>query len=187
MTLLLWAILMSPGKNVQDKPEATIEKIEVEYMGEKVQARKLIVRSEIPIHIDKAWDLVQKPALLQFVAKGKIRFKAAGTDRLPEYWQIGKEVKVRMRVYGFIPFGGVHHLLIEDIDSDNHIIRTREWDKAAKIWNHTVRMKKIDEHKILYEDEIIIYAGGKTSFITRWAKKFYKHRQKRWQLVDDVF
>lgn len=37
--------------------------------------------------------------------------------------------------------------------------------------------------KIYYEDSITIYGGILTGFITSFAKKFYKHRQKRWQIV----
>jgi hypothetical protein len=44
-------------------------------------------------------------------------------------------------------------------------------------------MKKIDDNNIEYEDEIIIYGGILTPIISWWAKSFYIHRQKRWQLV----
>jgi hypothetical protein len=44
-------------------------------------------------------------------------------------------------------------------------------------------LKKQTETTIIYEDEIVIYGGILTDFITLWAKSFYIHRQKRWQLV----
>ena len=88
-----------------------------------------------------------------------------------------------MFVYGFVPFGGLHSLYFEKIDKVNKILQTREWDNSAKVWNHKIVLKKLNDNKIMYEDEIIIYGGVLTSFITWWAKSFYKHRQKRWQIV----
>jgi hypothetical protein len=41
----------------------------------------------------------------------------------------------------------------------------------------------LGDGKIYYEDSIIIYGGMMTGFITAFAKRFYKHRQKRWQIV----
>jgi hypothetical protein len=59
----------------------------------------------------------------------------------------------------------------------------REWDKEAKVWNHHIVMKDLGNGNIYYEDAIIIYGGWKTGVITSFAKRFYKHRQKRWQIV----
>jgi len=36
-----------------------------------------------------------------------------------------------------------------------------------------------------YEDEIELYAGILTNFVTKWAKSFYIHRQKRWKIISD--
>lgn len=129
-----------------------------------------------------AWANVQRPALLKYVAKGKIRFRPlAGT--FPPRWQEGDTVATRMRLWGVIPFGGVHYLYLERIDPATTTIATREWDRAAKVWNHCIRLTALDEHTTRYEDEIIIYAGRWTGLITGFAKRFYRHRQKRWQQV----
>jgi hypothetical protein len=58
------------------KPVATVENVFIEYEGKTVKAKKLTVRSEIPISIDTAWQNVQTPALLQYVAKGMISFRS---------------------------------------------------------------------------------------------------------------
>jgi hypothetical protein len=44
-------------------------------------------------------------------------------------------------------------------------------------------MRDLGNGRIYYEDAITIYGGIMTGFITSFAKKFYKHRQKRWQIV----
>jgi hypothetical protein len=162
--------------------KAKIEKIKIDYMGEKVTAHKLTVSSEIPIDINTAWEKVQTSSLWEFVIKGKIKFRPVG-DYFPERWEQGTTVKVRMILYGVIPFGGVHTLFFEKVDGENKVIQTREWDDSAKVWNHKISLTKISDSDIYYEDDIIIYGGLITGVISSWAKSFYKHRQKRWQLV----
>jgi len=44
-------------------------------------------------------------------------------------------------------------------------------------------MRDLGDGRIYYEDSITIYGGMMTGFIIYFAKKFYKHRQKRWQIV----
>lgn len=181
-TLAIVMILMNPFYDQKSKPRSSVEKIRITYQGKEVKARKLTVSSEIPIPLDRAWANVKTPALLQFVAKGMIRFKPQG-EPFPRQWQQGKTYGAHMRIFGFIPFGGVHQLLIEEIDNRQYVIATREWDRQAKVWNHRVSMQAVGEDKISYEDEIIIYGGWMTPFITAFAKRFYKHRQRRWQIV----
>ena len=158
------------------------DKINIDYKGKQVTARKLIVVSQIPIDIDTAWSKVQTSALLNFVADGKVKFKPTG-GHFPEIWKEGDTVLPKMLVYGFVPFGGLHSLYFEKVDNVNKVLQTREWDNSAKIWDHKISLKKLNDKSIIYEDEIIIYGGIMTDFITSWAKSFYKHRQKRWQLV----
>jgi hypothetical protein len=134
------------------------------------------------MNIDNAWNNIKSPDLLEFVAKGMIRFKPVG-EGFPNKWEIGETYKVKMWVFGFIPFGGIHYLYIKKIDDQNHILATKEWNRGTKVWNHHVTMRNLGEGKIYYEDAITIYAGLMTGFITAFAKMFYKHRQKRWLLV----
>jgi hypothetical protein len=163
-------------------PSARVESVLIDYNGKKVKAKKLTVHSEIPIEIDTAWQNVKTPALLIFVAKGMIKFKSMDGD-FPEKWEVGQTYGFKMRIFGFIPFGGIHNLFVEKIDDRCNSLSTREWDKGAKVWNHNIVMRDLDNGFIYYEDSIIIYGGMLTGFITSFAKKFYKHRQKRWQIV----
>lgn len=156
--------------------------VKVIYNNKEVLAQKLTVSSEIPLDIETAWTKVKTSALLEFVAKGMITF-APLNGNFPVIWQQGSTVKTRSLLFGFIPFGGTHTLFFEKIDDTQKILQTQEYDDAAKIWNHTITMNKISDTTILYKDEIIIYGGILTFFITLWAKFFYRHRQKRWLLV----
>jgi hypothetical protein len=164
------------------KPVAQVESIVIDYNGSKVKAKKLTVHTEIPMGIDSAWNNVKTPALLQFVAKGMIKFKSVGGP-FPKQWEDGKTYGAKMCIFGFIPFWGIHYLSIEKIDDANFHISTKEWDKGVKIWNHDITLRYLDNGKIYYEDSITIYGGMMTCFITTFAKKIFIHRQKRWQIV----
>lgn len=159
-----------------------IEKLKIYYKGREVTARKLTVSSEIPIEIDTAWIKVQKSALLNTVSDGKVKFKPTG-GHFPETWIEGDMIAMKILLGGFFPFGGLHSLYFVKTDSVNKILQTREWDSSAKIRNHKISLKKLTDTTINYEDEIVIYGGMLTGFISSWAKSFFKHRQKRWQLV----
>lgn len=161
---------------------AKIEKVKIDYLGKQVTASKLTVSSEIQIDIDTAWRKVQTSALLNFVTHGKVKFKPTG-GQFPETWKEGETVSTKMFVYGFVPFGGLHSLYFEKIDNASKTLQTKEWDDSAKVWNHKITLRKLTDTSIMYEDEIIIYGGVLTGFITWWAKSFYKHRQNRWKLV----
>lgn len=183
LILLLGILGLIPNSYAQNsKPKSKVERVVIEYKGKKVKARQLTVSSEIPMDLDSAWANVKTPALLEFVAKGMIRFKAVESE-LPKQWELGQTYGVKMRVFGFIPFGGIHYLLIKEIDEDNYKIATLEWDKQAKVWNHNIVLRDLNNGKIYYEDSITIYGGVMTGFITSFAKRFYIHRQKRWQIV----
>ena len=181
---VLWGILgfLSNDYTQENKPIAKIERIEIEYKGKMVKAKQLTVYSEILMNLDSACANVKTPALLQYVAKGMIRFRAVEGE-FPKQWELGQTYAAKMHVFCFIPFGGTHFLYIDEIDDENFRIATREWDKGAKVWNHVVEMKKLDNGKTYYEDSITIYGGMMTGLITSFAKRFYIHRQKKWQTL----
>jgi hypothetical protein len=159
-----------------------VESVIIDYNDIKVKANKLTVHSEIPMGIEHAWDNVKTPALLKFVAKGMIKFKFVDGD-FPRQWEVGQTYGFKTLVFGIIPFGGIHYLLVNKIDNSNYTLSTKEWDNGAKVWNHDITMRELGDGKIYYEDSITIYGGILTGFITSFAKEFYKHRQKRWQIV----
>ena len=163
----------------------TISKVEsliIDYNGRKVKAKRVSVNTALLIDINKAWNNVKTPALLEFVSKGMINFKTLD-GAFPKQWEVGQTYRFMTRVLGFIPFGGIHYLFVAQADDKNYILSTKEWDNGAKVWNHTISLRALGDGKINYEDSIIIYAGLMTDFVASFAKLFYKHRQKRWQII----
>ena len=156
------------------------QRCNVKHRGKVRPARLLTVSSVLPMPLADAWERVQMPALLQFVARGMIRFLPL--DSLPQRWKAGQTYRVRMRLFGFLPFGGVHHLHVESVDAGSATIQTREWNAMIPVWQHRIRLRAV-EGGVHYEDRILIYAGLLSLPVTLFASFFYRHRQRRWQLV----
>jgi hypothetical protein len=156
-----------------------VEDVKIYHKRKEVTAKKLTVVSTLPIDIRAAWAKVATSELLEYITKGKVKFKPVN-GKFPPIWKDGMTVSTRMLLYGFIPFGGVRTIYFEKIDSERHIAQTKEKDTMAKIWNHKIAMTKIDDGLTEYMDEIIIYGGILTSIIVLWAKSFCQYRQKRW-------
>lgn len=187
MNLHLWAWLALLGLSLPTYaqteaapgPVAEVSRVSLVYRGDTVQGRCLRVRSLLPLPADSVWAWVQHPALLVHVARGRVRFVPQG-GAFPPRWQVGDTVATRMRLYGWLPFGGWHYLLLTSRDAAAGSLQTREWDRAARVWNHRITIRPHDATHSWYEDEIVIYGGMRTSLITAWAKGFYRHRQRRW-------
>lgn len=158
------------------------EKISIIYNNKEVKAYLLTVSSHIAIDAEKAWELVKTSALLEFVTKGKVKFKPIEGE-FPKIWTQGSLVQTKMLLYGWLPFGGVHTLYIENIDKKNKILSSKESDSICKVWNHTIFIEKADGKSIYYTDEIVVYAGIFSRIVVWWAKQFYTYRQGRWKEI----
>ena len=161
---------------------SSIENIKININGKNVKGKKLTVSSELNIDINDAWNEVQKSSLLEFVCKGKLKFKPVDSD-FPKYWKKGMNLKAKLLVYGFIPFGGIHSLKFAEVEPEKFSALTNEKNSIVKIWKHKILLEKIDENKIKYTDEIELNAGILTNVVSKWAESLYLHRQKRWKIV----
>jgi hypothetical protein len=75
--MALLSLANSPTAKAQTNKSTTkVESMIFEYKGKAVKAKKLTVNSQIAMDIDHAWNNLKTPELLQFVAKGMIRFKS---------------------------------------------------------------------------------------------------------------
>jgi hypothetical protein len=183
-TLLILLSLSVKGQNRHPDIETSLARVTVKYKNKSRTARKLTVQSCIPLPADTIWELVQRPSLLQFVARGKATFQAEGAG-FPEFWKKGQLVRARIRFYGLLPMPGWHSLAIDEINPDKLEISTREYDPLVKVWNHRIFLQSQNAENTTYADEIVIYAGPFTGLVACWARSFYRHRQRRWQKMAD--
>ncbi len=180
---VLCLMIAGLGLNAQHNISTVkIDDVTINYKGKSVKAKKLVVTSTIPMHIDSVWNNVKTSDLLLFVTKGFAKMKPTG-GAFPKYWIANDTASTRTKVFGFIPFGGMRHLYFETISDEEYVIQTREWDKGAKVWDHKIQLVPTEQNATIYTDEIVIYGGQLTSIITAFAKRFYQYRQNRWQIV----
>jgi hypothetical protein len=128
----------------------------------------------------KAWDEVQKSALLLHVMFPLIRIRPVQPSVWPKRWSEGSTIKFKCFVFGFIPIG-IRTLRFNQIDHVNHKILTHEYDPLIKQWDHTISVTADGPDATFYRDEIEIDAGASTWIVWAWANYFYRHRQARWR------
>jgi hypothetical protein len=146
-------------------------------------AMKVYVESILPCGHERAWDEVQKSALLEEVAWPMITFgPAADGAAFPEHWQRGSSVRCRSYLFGLIPLG-TRTLTFDRIDPATHEIDTIENDRLVRVWNHRISTQPTFDGQTRYSDEIEIHAGLLTLGVWLFASIFYRHRQHRWQKV----
>ena len=121
------------------------------------------------------FEKLQKLETLQYIAKPYATFVPVGET--VSVWEVGSTSSYRFKLFGVIPFG-IHTIHIVRFDEDGII--SCESNAHVPIWNHKIRLAKIDDAHTGYTDEVEIHAGWKTFFIWLWANAFYRHRQKKW-------
>ena len=144
---------------------------------EKQRGGKLIVQksSVFPASKEIVFRKLQKLETLQKIAKPYASFEPV--DKMAGTWNAGSTSSYRFRLFGLIPFG-THTIHIIRFDPDG--ISSRECNEHVPVWNHDIKLVKLDDRHTEYTDRVEIKAGWKTIFIWLWANAFYAHRQRKW-------
>ncbi|WP_329886546.1 hypothetical protein [Pseudoramibacter faecis] len=121
------------------------------------------------------FEKLQQPETLQYIAKPFAAFEPVGES--VQEWTAGSTSAYRFRLFGVIPFC-THTIHIVRFDQDG--ISSREENERVPVWNHEIKLIKLDGSRTEYTDRVEIKAGWKTIFIWLWAKAFYAHRQRKW-------
>ena len=143
---------------------------------------KEIISTVIHTSAEKMWSELQKVSSLMYVAAPILIFKSQDKYPLPDKWNINQEYPLSIFLFGNIPLGN-HVIKISKIDAKNMQILSNEFGLFAQTWNHLIKIEKTEDNKIRYTDAIEIKAGIFTLGIWLFALIFYRHRQKRWQIL----
>lgn len=129
---------------------------------------------------ERAWQEVQTSRLLRYIAYPLVHLEPITPRTFPETWSEGRYL-VRMRLFGFLPFGtqwivirravtpGIYELL-----DDGH------GDFIAR-WHHLITLRPTPEGFTHYTDVVDIEAGVLTVGVWLYASLFYRYRQMRWR------
>jgi hypothetical protein len=139
------------------------------------------ISTELGCSAAKAWDEVQKSALLLRVIRPMARISPLD-GAFPERWREGLTIRCKLYIFGFIPIGA-HILHVLKVDPSTFEILTHETDRLAKRWDHTISIAPLGAERALYRDVIDIEAGALTIVVWAFANCFYRYRQSRWRKI----
>lgn len=135
------------------------------------------ITSVFPARKELIWKKLQNINTLKYIAKPYAAFNQIENEEIN--WEMGKEFKFNLKIFGFIPMG-IHTIKVNDFNYDDLIIQTYESNKMVPIWNHRIELFPIDNENTQYTDIIELNAGIFTKIVKLWSKLFYTHRQRKW-------
>lgn len=186
-TFLLVAIFCSFWTNGQEvakqrellSQSSSISMTQVNYKNKKRNARIVSVRSEFNHRREFFFEQEMKIANTLIITRPMAKIRLLNGQE-HETWQEGFTYQMRILSYGFLPFGGVHEIYIEEINDEETFVQTREKNKIVKIWDHRLRFQSEESDVTSYEDKVTIYAGWMTPIFASYLKSFYKMRHRKW-------
>lgn len=139
----------------------------------------VLVKSDLPIPAEVAWQLVKLSQTLVFVTRGIMGFRSGD---FPAIWQEGQLVTTRLYAFGLVPLW-MHALKFERIDDVRMELATSESGGVISVWNHLIDVEEESSTTCRYSDKVEIKAGLLTPFVWLFAQLFYRFRQRRWRLL----
>ena len=131
---------------------------------------------------DRIWEEVNKPGLLLFVARPFIRFEPVEPQKLPDRWR-EEDYVFRIWLFGALPLGRQTIGISRPTKKGNsRELRDTGHSALIKRWDHLISVEA-DGDGTRYTDRIEIDAGFVTLAVAAFARRFFAHRQRRWQIL----
>lgn len=144
-----------------------------------MKTQTIRISTLLPAPAGVVWEKLKRVETLQYIATPYLTFVPVGDTALA--WEQGNTSVFRLKLFGLISLG-LHTIDIQQFDKDARMIFTEESNRFVPLWNHRIILQEADGGKATeYSDEVVLFAGRKTSLVAIWAKCFYRHRQKRWR------
>jgi hypothetical protein len=127
---------------------------------------------------DRVWAEVQRPALLMHVAAPMVRFRPVDPAALPDVWGDGPHV-LSMALGGVLPLG--RQVIDISRPAPSGAVRfLRDDGSSAQVrrWDHLISVAP-ERDGTRYVDRVEIEAGWRTPVVAAFARRFYRHRQRR--------
>ncbi len=141
--------------------------------------KTVTIRTYLEADVAAVESHVLRPALLNYVVAGLMKFRPIAPSRLPEKWTPGT-YRVAMRAFHFLPAGWQNVRIEFPGPGDNWFMRDNGHGSIAKVWDHLIFIER-EGNGTRYVDQIRIDAGALTWFVALYANLFYRHRQRRWR------
>jgi hypothetical protein len=142
---------------------------------------KLTIQTRLACAASRAWEEVQKPRLLNYVAAPLLKFSPLNSSGFPETWEDG-DFFVSMFVFGFLPLGLERIGISINAGTDGILcFRDDGGGTLVRSWDHDITIRPAENEGCLYCDTVDISAGALTPLVWIFAQLFYRWRQHRWR------
>ena len=148
--------------------------------GLAIAVRHIRYDTVLDAPFDDVLEALKRPDTMVHVSRPLIHFRPRTPDSLPEQWRDGSYV-VSLRLFGVIPLGK-QTIGIEfgDMDSREEFTGLDHGHSALmKRWDHEIGIRKLDEERTAYYDDVTIDAGLLAPFAALFVRLLFLHRQKR--------
>ncbi|MEO1251918.1 MAG: hypothetical protein AAFW81_06190 [Pseudomonadota bacterium] len=151
----------------------------------------MTLTTEFACCVDRVWNEVHRPELLQWIAAPILRFTPVEPRRWPNRWTPGR-YRARLWAFGFVPLGGqwvgIEYPEGPDIVDGRGVLRDNGSGALIRTWDHWIFIEDLGDGRTRYTDRLDVEAGLITPFAWLFARLFYGHRQRRWkQLIAKDF
>lgn len=152
---------------------------------EQNQVPGIELTTRLPASADRVWQELRKPALLEHVAAGRLRFVPIEPPALPEHWQDG-DYRVALRGFGWLPLG--EQVISIRIRDEDRTLHDRGSSRFFRRWDHRISVEPDGPDATRYTDSVEFDAGILDPLLLPLVKDFFRHRQRRWRrLVENGF
>lgn len=140
------------------------------------------VSSVLPASSQQVWGLLERSSTLAYIARPMVEYRG----ELPPLWRVGETVDLRPQRPGDKEPGS-WIVRFTRIDRTTGVMQTEEFSTLVRSWKHTMIVLPVGDERCSYTDIIEIGAGPRNPFVWWWARKFYRHRHRRWlELLREV-
>ena len=138
------------------------------------------ITTTLPAPIDAVWHEVGRPALLHYVARGRLSFRPIDPPEFPERWSEGP-YRVGLRGLGVIPVGWQEiGISFPDVPAPKRSVRDLGRSPIFRVWDHVITLEPEGEAATRYTDEIRFETWLPMILARPIVTDFYRHRQRRW-------
>ena len=134
--------------------------------------------TELAAPAHAVWRAVKTPRAFRTVTRGVLTMPAI--KHREDEWREGETVAGWVFLFGVIPFSR-HTLHVWRIDDSAMTFSSRESGGLLRRWNHDIVVVATGDSRCNYRDRIDIDAGIFTPAVVRYARWFYRTRQRRWR------
>jgi hypothetical protein len=162
------------------KQHSKLSSTKICYNNKFVKGKIVSISSEFNHNTDQFFkqELIKENTIKIVKPLAKISFVKENRDSA--LWEEGFKYELDIKPFGLFNIWGIHHINVQRIDKQKNEIITIEKNNICKVWNHKLIFKSLGENKTEYTDEVTLYAGWLTGFLSYFLIYSYKKRHQNW-------